>query len=37
MDKAQIEALLAAIKLGIEGDVIAKITITIKPKAKPDK
>ena len=35
MDKAQIEALLAAIKLGLDGDVIEKIVITIKPKAKP--
>lgn len=32
MDKAQIEALLAAIRLGLDGDVIEKIVITIRPK-----
>ena len=35
MDKAQIETLVAAIRLGLEGDVIEKITITIRPKPVP--
>lgn len=34
LDKDQIDALLAALKLGLEGDVIEKITVTIKPKPK---
>lgn len=35
MDAEQIEALLAAIRLGLEGDAIEKIVITVKPKPKP--
>ena len=34
LDKDQIDALLAALKLGLEGDVIEKITVIIKPKPK---
>lgn len=32
MTEAQIKALLEALKAGLEGDIIDKITITIKPK-----
>ena len=35
MTGGQIKALLEALKAGLEGDVIGKITITIKPKKKP--
>ena len=35
LNEAQIEALLAAIRLGLKGDAIEKIVITIKPKPKP--
>lgn len=35
MTDGQIKALLEALKAGLEGDIIDKITITIKPQKKP--
>lgn len=35
MTEGQIKALLEALKAGLEGDIVDKITITIKPKKKP--
>ena len=35
MDDRQIDSLVAAIRLALEGDLIEKIVVTIRPKPKP--